>query len=441
MTTKSPHILYVAWGFPPARTGGVYRALATANALAERGFTVTVLTTDEECWSKYTGADYSLVEQIDPRISVLRVPFDWPVLNANLSEYSWMRVRFPRLWNRVRQRKDRKIFPENSYGPWRHQIEKAALELHAKQPIDVVLSTANPNVAFTPAVLLHEKFGIPYFVDHRDAWTLDVFDGKLLFDFDTAQGKWEQRIFKDASGIWFVNEPIAKWHCERYPQYAHKISVVSNGWDPNFLDQEIVSQAQNVAKQQLTFGYLGTVSSKVPIAEFVSGWNLAYQQDEIIKHSKADIRGYLGFYGTANQQFLAVLSSGEEHGITYSGPVKKAEVSNLYQHWDVCLLILGTGKYVTSGKVFEYMATGKPIISIHDPSNAATDVLKDYPLWFHVNELTPSEIARVLIEVAHRIPLLSHQSKQEAVEFAQRFRRDNVLKVAIDNIAMQVGLK
>ena len=29
------HVLYVAWGFPPARSGGVYRALATSAALAD----------------------------------------------------------------------------------------------------------------------------------------------------------------------------------------------------------------------------------------------------------------------------------------------------------------------------------------------------------------------------------------------------------------------
>ncbi len=42
----SPHLLYVAWGYPPARTGGVHRAVATANRFAELGWRVTVLTAD-----------------------------------------------------------------------------------------------------------------------------------------------------------------------------------------------------------------------------------------------------------------------------------------------------------------------------------------------------------------------------------------------------------
>ncbi len=45
---SQPHVLYVAWGFPPSRGGGVYRALATANGFARAGFRVTVLTATRE---------------------------------------------------------------------------------------------------------------------------------------------------------------------------------------------------------------------------------------------------------------------------------------------------------------------------------------------------------------------------------------------------------
>ena len=83
MTSRAPHILYIAWGFPPARTSGVYRALATANALANHGFRVTVMTADEDCWKKYTGEDAELLKQVDPRINLLRVPFKWELLNTS----------------------------------------------------------------------------------------------------------------------------------------------------------------------------------------------------------------------------------------------------------------------------------------------------------------------------------------------------------------------
>ena len=67
-----PHLLYVAWGFPPCRGSGVYRALATANAFAAGGWDVTVITTDREMWDRYTGSDAALEERIDPRIELDR---------------------------------------------------------------------------------------------------------------------------------------------------------------------------------------------------------------------------------------------------------------------------------------------------------------------------------------------------------------------------------
>ena len=48
---------------------------------------------------------------------------------------------------------------------------------------------------------------------------------------------------------------------------------------------------------------------------------------------------------------------------------------------DALLLWLPGGRYVTSGKVFEYMATAKPVVSVHLPELAAVEVLRDYPLW------------------------------------------------------------
>ena len=56
----APLVLYVAWGFPPCRGGGVYRALATANGFAQQGVRVTVLTADREAFVRFTGGDVSL---------------------------------------------------------------------------------------------------------------------------------------------------------------------------------------------------------------------------------------------------------------------------------------------------------------------------------------------------------------------------------------------
>ncbi len=93
MSTPRPeHVLYVAWGFPPCRGGGVYRALATANAFAQRGARVSVLTADRETFERFTGTDPSLEERIHPGVSVHRVPFDWPAVETDVRRWSTYRA-------------------------------------------------------------------------------------------------------------------------------------------------------------------------------------------------------------------------------------------------------------------------------------------------------------------------------------------------------------
>ena len=91
----APHLLYVAWGYPPCRGGGVYRALATANAFAEKGWRVTVLTANRETFTMGTGIDSTLEAEIHPSINVVRVPFTSGAYQTDVRGWSFWRARYP----------------------------------------------------------------------------------------------------------------------------------------------------------------------------------------------------------------------------------------------------------------------------------------------------------------------------------------------------------
>ncbi len=147
-----PHVLYVAWGFPPCRGGGVYRALATANGFARRGFRVTVLTATRDTFIRFTGADISLERQVDPRVNVVRIPFEWPAMETDVRQWSALRALAPRVWRKVHNRRDLIPFPEHGYGPWRKPLERAALAIHALDPVDLVVATTSwPRGRCTPS--------------------------------------------------------------------------------------------------------------------------------------------------------------------------------------------------------------------------------------------------------------------------------------------------
>lgn len=427
LTSSQPHVLYVAWGFPPGRSGGVYRALATANALAAGGFRVTVLTAEREVFERHTGVDASLEELVDPRIRVVRLPFSWPYAVTDRAEWPRVRRLLPRVWWRARVLLDQIPFPEKVYGPWRGRLERAAERIHAEDPVDLVVATANPNVAFTAARRLHRRHAVPYVMDYRDAWLLHVFDGHQVHPDRSRSARIERALVAGAAEVWFVNEPIREWHAERYPDAASRMHVVANGFDPDFAPLPRLSgrtAAPSSAQEPLRFGYIGTVSGKVPLAEFARGWSLARSSGGPLEGATAEIWGYLGFTSAPDPTLLRLVDEHAAQGLSYAGPLPKARVREVYERFDALLLILGSGRYVTSGKVYEYLASALPIVSVHSPGNAAASVLEGYPLWFPVADLTPDSIAGALGEAALAARTATVETRSACRDFARPYARD-----------------
>ena len=430
---RKPHLLYVAWGFPPSRSGGVYRALATANRFAVNGWDVTVLTADRETFERHTGVDPSLEERVDPRIEVVRVPFSWPVQETDLRQWSRFRATRPQWWLKSRIVRDRRPFPEVTYGPWRRPIEAAAEAVHTQHPVDLVVATANPNVSYTAAYHLHRKHGVPYVMDYRDAWQLDVFSGDRLHSPRSRVARWEKRLVHAAAEVWFVNRPILDWHAGLYPDAAGRMHTVANGFDAELAPA--IHDRKPTGDRPLVFGYIGTMSPKVPLLQFVRGWRRARESSPAVATAATRLHGYLGYYAVPETTMARLVTGAADDDVSYEGPVGKGDVGKVYDSFDVLLLILGTGRYVTSGKVYEYLATGLPIVSVHDPGNAASDVLQGYPLWFPAASLDADDVADAIRRAAEAAGTADEAVRRRAREFGAVYQRELQLDPRIEALS------
>ena len=424
---QKPHLLYLAWGFPPSRAAGVFRALATANAFAAAGWRVTVVTADCESFRRYTGADSSLEERVADGVSVVRVPFVWPARETDIRRYSAFRAALPPVWNRVRGLLDRVRFPETSYGPWRGPLTRAVRSVQQRDPADLVIATANPYVTFAAAYDAHRRSGVPYVLDYRDAWRLDVFSGRLLTGRLSRVGRWEARVVGAASEVWFVNEPILSWHARQYPASATRMHVVANGWDPDLLGTVPLPRRIPEPGEGLRFAYLGTITSKVPVVELLEGWRLAVDEGAVPAGSSLVLGGHLGYFSVPQGDLSDVVRAAADVGVRYVGPVAKAGVRQFYAEADALVLALGSGRYVTSGKVYEYIATGRPIVAVHDVRNATSAVLADDPLVARATDLTPRGVASAFAAGARMIVDPATRDEAGLVELAEALRRDRQL--------------
>ncbi|CAH0133668.1 MULTISPECIES: glycosyltransferase [unclassified Microbacterium] len=424
---RRPHLLYTAWSFPPSRAGGVYRALATVNAFARAGWDVTVLTVPRAVFETSTGIDPSLEETVDPGVRVVRVDPHATAHRNDLRAWSRLRARNIELWRGIDRLRDLRSFPELTYGRWRPELERAAARVHAAHPVDLCIGTANPNVDFSTGAYLARRYEIPYVMDYRDAWTLDVFSGETLHSWIPGVARLERRLLSSATEVWFVNDPIRAWHERRYGR-GDRMHVVANGFDE--YEVPLTAPVRPDRVNGLVFGYIGTVTDQVPIAPLLQGWRLARERGDVPASAQLVIHGYLGHTGDGAAS--GVLGEFAADGVSFLGPVSKSRIGEAYADFDALVLALGTGKYVTSGKVYEYAATGIPIISVHDPGNAATDVIQGAPGWVGARSLGASDIADALGETAGIAACQSPEERAKAQAWGSRYARHAQLAPRIE---------
>lgn len=429
---RRPRVLYLSFYFPPSRASGVYRARATANNLVAHGWDVTVFAAPLRFLYEAIGSvDEKLVDTVDQRIRVERPWLNQFVWDNDIRKFGRLRRQLPILATSI-YNSTQKIFPEH-YNSWAMAAVAKALKLHAQQRFDVIVATGNPFAAFAAAWLISRLTGVPYVVDYRDAWTLDLFKDRPLFREGHSVWAWERRVLARASGIVFVNDALRRWHADRYPAQADKMMIVPNGWDPDVLETAGSEVPLRRSTRPLRFSYVGTITTAQPVLEMVEAFQRAREHPELVD-AELHLYGHLGFFKAGHAGLSQLLSideqnrvGGEGTGILYRGPVSKTEVAHTYAESDVLVFLAGGAKYVTSGKIFEYMANGRPIVSVHAPGIAAAEVLAGYPLWFNADSLEPADIAQAMIAAAKAAEDMTPQTRDAALRHAQQYTRDQVL--------------
>ncbi|MGC5583357.1 glycosyltransferase [Ornithinimicrobium sp. W1665] len=471
----------MAFYFPPSRASGVYRMLALANHLARTGWEVTVVTVTEDFYERITrSGDPSLVDAVDPRVRVERVPLPMSHLETDLRRYGWFRGNYPGLHRRVVRRLTTALWCDQ-YGPWVPGVLARLLQIHRRHPVDVTLATGNPYSAYQAVWALRRTTGVPYVLDSRDSWTLNLFTGEMAFREGHAALTWERRTFADAELITFVNRPLLEWHQEQYPQDAGRMMVVANGYDASgvsalvpgstgdvpdptvdvFLseeaerayrtlepdvedveDDEDVEDVEVIGDDEdddpgevgasdglgpVHLGYVGTLTANQPHPAVWEGWRRAKDAGRL-PGAVVDLYGHLGFFGvSAAVRTLLPLADATQQ-VTWHGAVEKADIANAYATLDVLVMIVADSPYVTSGKVFEYMSTGKPVLGLYEPDCAVAEVLDDYPLLVRTRSLDPDDVADAFVDAVALARSVTPEQQARARAHATRFERTRQLE-------------
>lgn len=250
---------------------------------------------------------------------------------------------------------------------------------------DLVISTSPPESAHVAATGLARRLGAEVIIDMRDGWL----DEPLKPLLNTSRVlRWrerrlEARILSRAKHILVTSEIWRDLLAKRYPAYAGKCTVLTNAM-PFSISALHYSASPETSKKALTLRYTGRFG----------GSHLQRQVDDMMRPLMEIQR-----HGPGRIEFVGAFSDTENERISaYAGAFRST-------NWDVLtvqpqpqkrvlelqsqasgLLLLSASHSAIPAKLFEYFATGRPILAISAPGSAVwqlgehIDQVFNYPL-------------------------------------------------------------
>lgn len=366
--SRRPHVLVVAYYFPPMALSGVQRVTKFVKYLAEFGWQVTVLTARP---GSYFAFDDTLANDLRSEwITVVRTRSFDPTRLFGAPRT----VRLPGEGRRRRLAglSQWLFLPDNKIG-WYPPAVRAALRVHRNVPVDVVFASAPPYTAHLIGGKVAERTEAPLVIDLRDDWVGNPRHVYPTTGHRRIQTALERRAIAAADHICVINEPIARSIQGRAVKQGleRAITVVPQGFDPDDFDER-----QRDPSSQMRFLYTGVFYDAQSPEPFLRG--LAK-----FLHTNPDYRSTVTarFAGLVPESFARLVGELElEDIVEHVGYVPHAAVVRMLIDAEVLWMTVGRqegGEGISTGKLFEYFGSRRPILGLV-PDGTARDHLAQY---------------------------------------------------------------
>lgn len=353
-------VLMIANQFPPMGGSGVQRSVKFVKHLHKFGYQPIVLTRDV---GNMLLRDESLLDDVPEGTEIIRTkPYDFT---------EWQSVF--KIFGKIL---GLKVFIPDSAWLWYKMSRKAALDTIKKHNIKVIYTTSAP---YSDHLLgLYIKRALPdirWVVDFRDEWTNNPYTLDNPYNpFRTKIEKGMERTVIENADLLITNTPVMRENfLALYDILPEKFYVIPNGYDEEDFTGLDLTQEKN---QKLTFTYTGALYGRRKPDTFfdalkqlitekkIDGTQIAVKL--IGNYHKDKLQAQINSYGLT-EQFEIV-------GYVPHGECIKRQLAS-----DVLVLIEGTGRgsdAFYTGKIFEYMNTGRPVLAILPENGAAAGLVR-----------------------------------------------------------------
>ena len=373
-------VLIITYYWPPSGGSGVQRWLKMSKYLPNYDWQPVIYTTEN---AEYPIIDPSLEKDVPTDMEVIRRPIHEPYnfykkflgikkeetvkmgfIHEKEKKKSW-KVNLS-LWIRGN------LFIPDARCGWVKPSVKYLKEYLKEHPVDAIISTGPPHSMHLIAMKLKEDLGIPWIADFRDPWTeIDYYDDlHLTRCADRKHHRLEQEVLTKADKVVTVAPDGAR----RLGRIGNRnVRTIYNGFDRDDDAQTSVN-----LPEKFTITYLGVLS------KIQNPNNLWQALAELIKEDSGfDKNLRINMIGQIDSTVVNTIDLiGLAQHVTYSPCIPHDQVSAAHRSSTLLLLLLmpdnePRAKGLVTGKLFEYMASGRPILCIGPEDGDAARILKE----------------------------------------------------------------
>lgn len=372
-------LLVISYYWPPAGGPGVQRWLKTSLALSELGHQVEILTVDPR-YATYPLRDESLMQEAKPLTVHHTAARDWFAAYQKLTRRK--EVPFSGFANQAGrpgpiQRLSRFIrgnffLPDPRRG-WNGYALSKARQLNGKLPFDLVITTGPPHSTHLIGRSLKRQLGLQWWADFRDPWT-DIYYYDRFYPSRWARSldaRMERSVLNEADRIITVAKDLQRLFDLKAPGLSARCHIMPNGYDPADFSLEDVAPQNSV----FTIAYTGTLTLEYPVKQVEE----ALRQ---ILHTGRALR--LRIAGRPAKEFEAHMEllthEFSNFHAEFLGYLAHKNSVMVLQEADALLLLipeLPNNKGILTGKLFEYLGSGRPIWGFGPVDGDAHEIIHD----------------------------------------------------------------
>ena len=364
--------LVLAYFFPPIAGAGAQRTLKFVRHLVPLGWDSIVVSTRSRV---YGARDETLLDEIPASTRVIRT------LALPVAHYAGVVLHHLRL----RRLRTYVLWPDNGLG-WFPFALLAALRRASRDRPDVIFSTSAPYGGHLAALIVARFTGIPWVADFRDEWSNNPHLTGQPKRLTALAARAERAITARAARV-----VVAADYFELAglgPDDPRRVEIVNGADGDDFSGAPPEPPADRFVLAHVGTLYLGDPSPLLRAVAALAG------RDEI-DPEKVEVR-------LVGNVWLTGLEAPAGVRVEATGYVDHARAIAEMRGATALLLYVPSVSLAPSGKLFEYLASGRPILCLTRPDSLAGRLVREWDAGAWADPDDQEGIERALLSLWRR---------------------------------------